>query len=193
MRARSVPIALADLAKAFSALRVRWYVFGAQAVIAAGAPRLTDDIDVTVELPRGGTEALVAALAKRRFRLREVGDVESFIARTRVVPLVHEKTGIPVDVVLAGPGLEIEMLRRAKKRRIASATIPFVANEDLIALKLLAGRTKDLEDVRTLVRARPKDLALDIARKRVAELGELLDDATLLATFDRIVGRRKKR
>lgn len=193
MRARSVPAALVDLAKAFATLRVRWYVFGAQAVIAAGVPRLTEDIDVTVEVPAGGAKALMAALAKRRFRLRDVGDVDSFIAQTRVVPLFHETTGMPVDVVLAGPGLEMEMLARAKKRRISSTAIPFVANEDLVALKLLAGREKDLEDVRALVRSGARNLAIDVARKRVADLGELLDDTTLLATFDRIVGRRKKR
>ena len=59
-----VPAALADLAAAFAALGVRWYVFGAQAVIAAGVPRLTADIDVTVELPRGGPRALIAALGR---------------------------------------------------------------------------------------------------------------------------------
>lgn len=61
MPAPPVPAALADLARTFRALRVRWYVFGAQALIAAGVPRLTADIDVTVEVPRGGPRALVDA------------------------------------------------------------------------------------------------------------------------------------
>lgn len=41
---------LAAVRSVFDRLGVRWYLFGAQAVIAYGAPRLTADADVTVEL-----------------------------------------------------------------------------------------------------------------------------------------------
>jgi hypothetical protein len=68
-----------------------------------------------------------------------------------------------------------------------------VALSDLVALKLLAGRPKDIEDVETLVRSRPSGLSLPEARRRVAELGAALDDSSMLATFDRIVGKKKKR
>lgn len=43
---------LADLGKALAALRLRWYLFGAQAVIVHGAGRLTADVDVTLDLGR---------------------------------------------------------------------------------------------------------------------------------------------
>lgn len=183
-----VPAALADLAAAFARLRVRWYVFGAQAVIAAGVPRLSADIDVTVEVPRGGTRALLTGLARHGITLRELdGDVATFIAETRVLPAVHVASRMPIDVVLAGPGLEGEMMTRVLLRSIGAVQIPFVDTNDLIALKLLAGRDKDLEDVRGLARAAPAELSLAIARQRVADLGALIDDSTLLATFDRLV------
>lgn len=191
MRARTVAV-FADLARAFRDLGLRWYVFGAQAVIAAGAPRLTEDVDVTVELPAGGAKIVVKTLAKFGVRLRDVGDPETFIARTRVIPGVHVATGMPVDVVLAGEGLEMEILTRARKRRFGRLSVPFVANEDLIALKILAGREKDLEDVRTLRRGEARDIDWQVARKRVAELGAALDDSAIIETFDRIV-RKKKR
>lgn len=186
MRA-DVPSALADLAQAFARLRLRWYVFDAQAVIAAGVPRLTADIDVTVEVPRGGVTKLVTALARTGIVLRRVQDVRAFIAETRVIPAVHVATSLPIDIVLAGPGLEEEMLSRARVRALGRAQIPFVDTADLVALKLLAGREKDLEDVRALVRAAPPDLSLEIARTRVAELGRLLDDSSLLAALDRVL------
>jgi hypothetical protein len=192
VRARNVRV-FVDLAKTFAGLDVRWYVFGAQAVIAAGAPRLTDDVDVTVEPPAGGTKAIVKALARNGIRLRPVGDIDTFIAQTRVIPAVHVASAMPIDIVLAGPGLEMEMLDRARKRRLGRAQIPFVANEDLVALKILAGREKDLEDVRTLVRGSASEIDWKVARARVVELGEALDDSNLIATFDRIVHRKKKR
>jgi hypothetical protein len=182
-----VPAALADLAAAFAALGVRWYVFGAQAVIAAGVPRLTADIDVTVELPRGGPRALIAALARAGIALRPVGDVATFIAETRVIPAIHVASQLPIDVVLAGPGLEEDMLARARRRPVGGTDVPFVDTPDLIALKILAGRDKDLEDVRALGRAGLPGRSLAVARHRVAELGTLIDDSTLIATFDRLI------
>ncbi len=125
MPAPPVPAALADLAKTFRGLRVRWYVFGAQALIAAGVPRLTADIDVTVEVPRGGPRALVDALLEGGFVLRDVGDVERFVAETRVVPapvarrrvatlaaLLEDETLIPTFDRIARPAR-----RPGKKRR----------------------------------------------------------------------------
>ena len=58
---------LADLAGALDAIGVRWYVFGAQATLIWGRPRLTTDVAVTVQcaLP---TRELVSALEARGIR-----------------------------------------------------------------------------------------------------------------------------
>jgi hypothetical protein len=45
--------------------------------------------------------------------------------------------------VRAGPGLEQEMLARAVTRRIGRHLIPFVETNDLLVLKVLAGRLGD--------------------------------------------------
>ncbi|MCC7383401.1 MAG: hypothetical protein IT384_16305 [Deltaproteobacteria bacterium] len=174
----------ADLHRGFSTLGVRWYVFGAQAVIAAGVPRFTADVDVTVELPPGGSRRLLSVLG-RRFSLQKLRNAEAFIEQARVIPLVHRSTDIPVDVVLAGPGLEEEMLARVQLRRVgARLEIPFVATTDLVALKVLAGRDKDLEDVRALLRAKPAELSVAKVRAALRRIGALLDDSTLLETFE---------
>jgi hypothetical protein len=47
--APSVADALAALSRAFGTAGLRWYVFDAQAVLAYGRPRLTADLDVTVD------------------------------------------------------------------------------------------------------------------------------------------------
>jgi hypothetical protein len=43
-------------------LRVRWYLFGAQAALLYGASRLTADVDVTVQLGNRESKNLVRAL-----------------------------------------------------------------------------------------------------------------------------------
>jgi hypothetical protein len=63
------PIAelFADLHEALSALRVRWYLFGAQAALLYGAARLTADVDVTIFLPKALTvEALTVGHSRAR-------------------------------------------------------------------------------------------------------------------------------
>jgi hypothetical protein len=188
-----VTSALLDLSTAFASLRARWFVFGAQAVIAAGVPRLTADVDVTVEIAGDGLPSLLDALQRNGFALRDVGeDVTAFIGATRVVPAAHTSSGIPIDIVLAGAGLEQEMLERVQPRTIRGVEIPFIATADLIALKVLAGRGKDLDDVRALLRASPADLSIDEARARVAQLADLLEDSSLLAQFDEIAATKAR-
>ena len=61
---------LTDLDRALRARGVRWYVFGAQAVTVYGRPRLTADVDVTVEVAPEDTAELVDDLAAHGFVLR---------------------------------------------------------------------------------------------------------------------------
>jgi hypothetical protein len=136
----------ADLSRALTGYR--WYVFGAQAAVTYGRPRLTADVDVTVESLAGpeGPERLVKAMAGAGFALRLPG-LRGVLEQARVLPLVHAQSGVPVDVVLAGPGLEEEFLSRARLTDVGGVQVPMISPEDLVATKLLAARPKDLEDV----------------------------------------------
>ena len=73
---------LADLAAALDAVHAPWYVFGAQAALIWGRPRLTTDVDVTVRFA-AATEELVRALEGSGFALR-VEATDAFIRETRV-------------------------------------------------------------------------------------------------------------
>jgi hypothetical protein len=143
---------LADLGAALDTLGVRWYLFGAQAAILYGVARLTADVDVTVQVPvHQPVPTWLPALAARRFQPRFTAP--AFLAQTRVLPLVHEPTSLPVDLVLAGPGLEEDFQERAHRLAMDDVLVPVVDVSDLVVLKVLAARAKDLEDVATLPRA----------------------------------------
>jgi hypothetical protein len=167
---------------------VRWYLFGAQAAILHGVTRLTADVDVTVALgPRSNSE-LAAALARAGFEPR-IADVQGFVEATRVLPLVHGRSRIPVDVVLAGPGLEELFLARAEEREIEGARVPVAAPEDLVAMKVLAGRPKDLEDAASIIRSRRATLGLDTIRQTLHLLERALDRRDLVAELERLLDR----
>jgi hypothetical protein len=183
---------LAGLGRVFAGLGVRWYVFGAQAAILHGAARLTADVDVTAALGDRPTAALVEALARHGFALR-VADVEDFVERTRVLPAVHRDTGIPVDVVLAGPGLEELFLARATDRQVGDVRVPVLGVEDLVATKVLAGRPKDLDDAADVVRAQGGRLDVALVRTTLGLLERALDRSDLLPELERVIDRSRRR
>ena len=76
--ARTAPAKLlAAAAKVIDQWSDGWYVFGAQAVILWGRPRLTADVDVTVRLRGPDAAGFCRAMEQVGFRLR-VGDREAF-------------------------------------------------------------------------------------------------------------------
>jgi hypothetical protein len=83
-----------------------------EGLILREATPMTADLDVTVELGERTAAQLVDTMTSCGFVLRVAAHDREFIERSRVLPLVHEGTSLPVDLVLVGPGRE-EMRRRA--------------------------------------------------------------------------------
>lgn len=194
-RSRAARDPVASILQAFAGVarrrRLRWYVFGAQAVACYGVMRMSADVDVTVALDGAEVAGFVAAMKRAGFRLR-VSDPD-FVRETRVLPFEHIASRWPVDCVLAGPGLEETFLERARKLRLAGATVPVIAPEDLIVTKLLAGRPKDREDARGLLAA--PDLKIDLAqvRRTLAEVEAALGQSDLTPVLDELTGTRRRR
>ena len=114
---------------AFDRLGAGWFVFGAQAAILHGAARLTADVDITVALGTRSLEELLAALEEQGFASRGEKPID-FARRTRVLPVVHGGTGFPVDVIVAGPGLEERFLERREQRMLDGVCVPLVRAEE---------------------------------------------------------------
>jgi hypothetical protein len=144
------------LQRAFAGLGVRWFLFGAQAAILHGVARLSADIDVTVDLGGRSSAELVDILSEAGFELR-ITDVGGFVEATRVLPFVHRASRIPVDVVLAGPGLEEQFFAGAEERVVGDA------------------------------RVRRHDLDLDRIRTSLRLLEGVLDRRDLVSELERIV------
>jgi len=175
---------LADLGRAFAAIGVRWYLFGAQAAILYGAARLSADVDVTVSLGDRGIPALDAGGFEAR-----VPEPAAFAEASRVLPVVHRPTRMPVDVVLAGPGLEQRFLARAEVRTIDDLAVPVASAPDLIVMKVLAGRPQDLDDATAVLRAQGDGLDTSRVRAMLRELEQALDRVDLVAALDRALAQ----
>jgi hypothetical protein len=163
-----------------------WYVFGAQAVVAYGVPRLSADVDVTIRLTPDTPSVFADAMRAGGFMLR-VTDPQ-FVERTRVMPFVHTATGMPVDMVLAGSGLEDMFLDRARTIDIGGTTVPILDLEDLVIAKVLAGRPKDIDDAQALWRVHGSRLDAVRIRGVLRDLEEALSQSDLLPMLDIVTG-----
>lgn len=165
----------------------RWYVFGAQAVVAYGVPRLSADVDVTLALASDAPERFAHDMQTAGFSLRVIDP--DFVRRTRVMPFVHLPTGMPLDVVLAGSGLEEEFLDRAVPTDVGGTHVPVIERSDLIIAKILAGRPKDLDDARALWRLHGTDMDAGRIHHTLQLLEEALGQSDLLPNFKAISRR----
>ncbi|HEY4181712.1 MAG TPA: nucleotidyl transferase AbiEii/AbiGii toxin family protein [Kofleriaceae bacterium] len=178
--------ALAAFARVAQREHIRWYVFGAQAVNLHGFPRLTADLDLTVDLAELSPQRFVAALGKAGFQMRFTDD--GFIAATRVIPVTFD--GYQVDLVLAGTGIEQAFLDEVVIKRLGSVRVPVISREHLVVTKILASRPKDLEDVRELLAMR--ELDHEKVEGVLAVIEEALDDSTLRATYRRLRAKLRR-
>ena len=181
---------LADLVAALDNAKVLWYLFGAQAAILYGAARLTADVDVTVRLPDDMSHAMLAAIVERHGFRQRIAD-PAFIERTSVVPFVHVPTTMPLDIVIAGPGIEDLFFDRVVVREIDGVRIRVASPEDLTVMKVLAGRPKDLDDVVAILAAAREEIDIGYVRGTLRLLEEALAQSDLVPVFEQILHRAR--
>lgn len=175
--------ALAALTRAMASAGADWYLFGAQAVVLYGVPRATADLDATVCADPTSYVQLAAALAAEGIEPR-IEFAAELLNRARVLLLHHQPTSVPIDLVFAGTGLEQEFAAGVRRLELPVGTVPVIAPADLVVAKILAGRPKDLDDVRGIFATCPGEVDLDRARGFLALLEAALDRRDLLSQLE---------
>jgi predicted nucleotidyltransferase len=149
---------LEAIARGLERLGIPYMLIGGQAVLLYGEPRLTRDIDVTLgaglerlsevlEWVRGsGWQVLVEAPAE-------------FVGKTMVLPCLERGSGIRIDLIFSFSPYEQQALKRARHVPVGGVRVSFASLEDLIIHKVLAGRPRDLEDLRGVLL---KNQAIDL-------------------------------
>ena len=182
-----------SLATVFNKSSLRWYVFGAQAAIFYGSARLTADVDVTVLRGEHPLDELLDSLQEAGFEVR-APDVHALVRQTRVLPVVHTQSAMPVDIIMGGPGLEEQFADFARSYDLDGVDVPLVRSEDLVAMKVLAGRDKDLQDVAAILKAQASGMNINDTRATLEALEAALGRSDLVPVLDRLVeqatGRR---
>ena len=145
---------LEKIAQALDTAGIAYMVIGGQAVLVYGEPRLTRDIDITLG---ASTDRLadILALSGRIGLSARVKDEADFVDRTMVLPCEHPQTGIRVDFIFSWSVYEQQALQRTREVKLGKTIVRFASLEDLIVHKIIAGRPRDLEDVRIVLLKNP--------------------------------------
>jgi hypothetical protein len=163
------PTDLRALAAGISAdLRVagiRHAVTGAVALAVHGHVRATLDLDLLVVTP--------ALLLPRVFEVVRghgfEGDDRMLLdSLRRDFVAVLRRGGQAVEILVPALAYHASILDRARDVDIDGSPVPVVTAEDLVVLKLLWHRPKDLPDVHALVAARAEDLDVGYVRRTLA-------------------------
>lgn len=146
---------LAKVAQKLSRLRIPYMVIGAQAVLLYGEPRLTKDIDITLGIGVDKLEQIISLVRFLRLKIL-VDTFEDFVKKTMVLPVMDEKSGIRIDFIFSFSPYERQAIERAKNVKIVTTTVKFASLEDVVIHKVIAGRARDIEDIKAVLLKNPK-------------------------------------
>lgn len=145
---------LERIAKALSEAEIPYMVIGGQAVLLYGEPRLTKDIDITLGVDAEGLGKVKAIVEGLRLRIL-VSDPEGFVKKAMVLPVMDDESGIRVDFIFSFSSYEKQAIERAIEVKFGEIGVRFAALEDVIIHKIVAGRDRDIEDVKVLLLKNP--------------------------------------
>jgi hypothetical protein len=159
---------------------VPYMVIGGIANLVWGVPRATLDIDVTVLVPADRLEKFIEDIG-REYRVL-VPNPTSFVRDTRVLPL-EGPSGVRIDLVFGLLPFEEEAVGRAVSVDSAGRSMRVCTPEDLILMKIISDRPRDLEDARAIVQRRLRELDLAYLEPRIIEMATLLERGEIQARW----------
>ncbi len=160
-------------------------IIGGVAVGFLGKPRFTADVDAVFLLSIREVSKFLELAQAENIEPR-VQNIQEFAKKNRVLLLEHSPTKVEIDISLGIMPFEEELVERGSKKSFSDLSVHLPTPEDLIIMKAVAHRPKDLEDIRTIVDNNPN---LDHARieKWVKEFAEILEMPDLWGQIEEIL------
>ncbi|MFZ5919821.1 MAG: nucleotidyl transferase AbiEii/AbiGii toxin family protein [Chloroflexota bacterium] len=189
----TVPEPLASLIEPLTALQHLLDGFDSQGVVIGGVatgflgkPRFTVDLDAMFLASTKDIDRILE-MAKEDGIEPRTEKVMEFARKSRVLLLRHTASRANIDISLGILPFEEEVVARSIVRNAGALSVRLPTPEDLIIMKAVAHRPKDLLDIQAVVENHPD---LDVARIKnwVRQFAEVLEMPSL---WDDIEGMLK--
>ena len=160
-------------------------IIGGVAASLLGQPRLTVDLDAVFLISIDDLPKLIEAATKEGMIAR-LADAEAFARNNRILLLQHESSGINIDISLGILPFEYEMVERGQEFQLGELCVRLPTHEDLIIMKAIAHRSKDLEDIKAIAASHPN---LDKGRIRfwVEQFAAALEMPNLWSEIEKLL------
>ena len=132
----------------------RGVIIGGIASSLLGKARLTADLDVMMLLPTEDIPHLICESESVGLEAR-VDNADEFAHKNRILLLRHHDSATNVNIVLGNLPFEKEVVERSQLVSIEGINLRLPTAEDLIVMKAVAHRAKDMLDIQGLVDANP--------------------------------------
>jgi predicted nucleotidyltransferase len=165
-------------------------VVGGVAASMHGRPRTTKDVDLVALFDLDDCAGLLEAAARYGIEPRHADAVE-FARVTRVLLLRHAPSGVELDVSVGALPFERELVESSVVMEVTGLRFRVARPEDIIIMKALALRPRDVADIEGIVDAQP-DLDLARVRRTVAEFSAALEQADLSSELERILAKMRR-
>ncbi len=141
---------LSRVARLLKKASIPYMVIGGQAVLIYGEPRLTRDIDIALGIGVNELTRMKKILPAMGLKIL-VKKVEEFVARTMVLPTKDEESEIRVDFIFSFSPYERQAIERARDIKIRRTRVKFASLEDVVIHKVISGRPRDWEDIKSIL------------------------------------------
>jgi predicted nucleotidyltransferase len=159
-----------DLVEVSQKCSVKIAFLGGVAVGLWGKPRTTYDLDLVALFKKNNFQKFLAEAKKVGFKYKTKERVKIIDGRT-FLTLFQPVAKIYVDVFIADDEFQQEVIKRSKRMKVNQEQIFIVSPEDLILYKLQAGRERDLEDLREVIKQKFSSLDVNYLKKWSKKLG----------------------
>jgi hypothetical protein len=126
----------------------KYIVIGGIAAGTLGEPRVTADVDVDIIISKEDIPDFLAAAQKAGFNVPKNRCLDS-VERTGTFQIYYDD--FHVDFIVASTDLEANACKRRKAIKLYGIRAFFPSAEDMILLKVIPGREKDLLDAKGIV------------------------------------------
>lgn len=160
-------------------------IIGGIAASLLGTPRYTVDLDAVFLLNIADIPRLLQIAAVQGIEPR-IPEAESFARKNRVLLLRHVASGTDIDLSLGVLPFEVEMVERSAVVKVGPLELRLPTPEDLIIMKAVAHRPKDLADIQAIAASHP-ELDKERIRLWVEQFAEALDMPELWGMISRLL------